>query len=201
MFKSLSSLIQGWKRNKGFLLINITGLAIGLTVSILLLVFVMNEWSYDRHFQNKDRIVQLNSVWTLEGKNEIKPICTRTAYTELPKGIPGIEKAMQIYRGWNVEVIRKPEHFQNLQLLYADSEFFDIFEMNFVYGNAANALINPNSAVLTKQKAEVIFGKANPVGQTFTIDGAEFTVTGVVDRFPANTHFSFDRSEEHTSEL
>ena len=192
MFKSLSSLTQGWKRNKGFLLINITGLAIGLTVSILLLVYVMNEWSYDRHFRNKDRIVQLNSVWTLEGKKEINPICMRKAYTELPQNIPGIEKAMQIYRGWNVEVIRKPEHFQNLQMLYADAEFFDIFEMSFVYGNAANALINPNSVVLTKQKAEVIFGKSNPVGQTFTIDGAEFTVTGVVDKFPANMHFSFD---------
>ncbi len=192
MYKSLLSLTKSWKRNKSFLIVNVTGLAIGLAVSILLLLYVMNEWSYDRHFQKKDRIVQLNSVWTVEGKVEVNPICTRKAYTELPHSIPGIEKAVQIYRGWEVEVIRKPERFQNLNLLYADPEFFDIFEMNFVYGNAANALINPFSAVLTRTKAEMIFGKANPVGQTFTVDGEEFTVSGVVEKLPENTHFNFD---------
>ena len=192
MFKSMSSLTKNWKRNKGFLIVNITGLAIGLAVSILLLLYVMNEWSYDRHFRKQDRIVQLNSGWTLEGRKEIKPICTRKAYTELPQNIPGIEKAVQIYRGWGVEVIRKPEHFQNLQLLYADPEFFDLFETNFVYGTAANALVSPYSAVLTQPKAEAIFGKANPVGQTLTIDGEEFTVSGVVKKLPANTHFNFD---------
>jgi len=192
MFKSLSSLSKNWKRNKAFLIVNITGLAIGLAVSILLLLYVMNEWSYDRHFRKQDRIVQLNSIWTQEGKKEIYPICTRKAYTELPQNIPGIEKTVQIYRGWGVEVIRKPEHFQNLQLLYADPEFFDLFEMNFVYGTAANALNSPYSAVLTQSKAEAIFGKANPVGQTLTIDGEEFTVSGVVEKLPANTHFNFD---------
>ena len=192
MFRSLISLAKSWKRNKGFLTINIVGLTIGLAVSVLLLLYVMNEWSYDRHFQKRDRIVQLNTVWTVEGRKEINPICTRKAYTELPQHVPGIEKAVQIYRGWNIEVVRKPEHFQNLNLLYSDKEFFDIFEMNFVYGSAANALIAPYSVVLTRPKAEMIFGKANPVGQTFKIDGEEFTVSGVVDPIPANTHLHFD---------
>jgi len=192
MFRSLTSLAKSWKRNKGFLSINIIGLTIGLAVSVLLLLYVMNELSYDRHFPKKDRIIQLNSIWTVEGRKEIHPICTRKAYTELPQNVPGIEKAVQIYRGWNVEVVRKPEHFQNLNLLYTDPEFFDIFEMHFVYGNAANCLISPYSVVLTRPKAEMIFGKANPVGQTFKIDGEEFTVSGVVDPFPANTHLHFD---------
>ena len=192
MIKTFTSLAKSWKRNKGFLTINITGLAIGLTVSILLLLYVMNEWSFDRHFQKKERILQLNSVWTLEGRKEINPICTRKAYTELPQNVPGIEKAVQIYRGWQVEIVRKPEHFQNLNLLYTDPEFFDIFEMTFVYGNPTIALINPFSVVLTRAKAEMIFGQANPVGQTFTIDGELYTVSGVVEPFPSNTHLHFD---------
>jgi putative ABC transport system permease protein len=185
-------LAKSWKRNKGFLAINIIGLTIGLAVSVLLLLYVMNEWSYDRQFSKKDRIVQLNSVWTVEGRKEINPICTRKAYTELPQNVPGIEKAVQIYRGWNVEVVRKPEHFQNLNLLYSDPEFFDVFEMNFVYGTATTALNTPHTVVMTRPKAEMIFGKANPVGQTFKIDGEEFTVSGVVDPSPANTHLKFD---------
>lgn len=192
MYKSLLSLSNSWKRSKAFLIVNITGLAIGLTVSILLLMYVMNEWSYDRHFTNKDRIVQLNAATTVEGNHYIEPLCIRSAYTDLPQNIPGIEKAVQLYRGSEVEVIRKPERFQNLKLLYSDPEFFDFFEMKFVYGTAANALINPYSAVLTRPRAEAIFGKANPVGQTFTVEGSEFTVTAVVEKLPANTHFSFD---------
>jgi putative ABC transport system permease protein len=189
---TLPSFAKIWKHNKGFLLVNITGLSIGLAVSILLLLYVLNEWSFDRHFVNKDRIVQLNSVWPENGKRVVHPICTRKAYTELPQNIPGIEKAVQIYRGWEVEMISKTEHFRNLQLLYADKEFFDIFEMTFVYGSAANALANPFSIVLIRSKAEAIFGKANPVGQSVTIDGEAYTVSAVVEKMPANSQFKFD---------
>jgi len=192
MNNTFSSLSKSWRKNKGFLIINITGLAIGLTVSILLLIYVMNEWSYDRHFTNKDNIVQLNTVWNEEGRSNVQPICTRTAYTELPQNIPGIEKAIQLYRGFDVEVIHKPERFQKVNLLYSDPGFFDLFNMKFVYGSAGNALLNPYSAVLTRQQAEAIYGKINPVGQTFTIENAEFTVTAVVEKLPVNTHFNFD---------
>jgi putative ABC transport system permease protein len=192
MSHTFSSLSKSWRKNKGFLIINITGLAIGLTVSILLLIYVMNEWSYDRHFTNKDNIVQLNTVWNEEGRSNVQPICTRTAYTELPQNIPGIEKAVQFYRGFDVEVIHKPERFQKVNLLYSDPEFFDLFNMKFVYGSADNALLNPYSAVLTRQQSEAIYGNINPVGQTFTIEDAEFTVTAVVEKLPVNTHFNFD---------
>lgn len=192
MNKVFSNLAKGWKRNKGFLIINIAGLAIGLTVSILLLLYVMNESSFDRHFAKKDRIVQLNTVWIQEGRTDVHPICIRSAYTELPQNVPGIEKAVQLLRGFEVEVTRKPNHFQNVNLLYSDPEFFDIFDMKFVYGSAASALSSPYSAVLTSEKAEAIFGKANPVGQTFSMGNSEFTVTAVVEKLPVNTHFNFD---------
>lgn len=112
----------------------------------------MNEFSYDRHFTNKNRIVQLNTVWNQENSFNIQPICIRSAYTDLPQKVPGIEKAVQLYRGFDVEIIRKSERFQNLTLLYADPGYFNIFNMKFIYGSANNALTNPNSAVITRQK-------------------------------------------------
>lgn len=192
MRKIISFLQKSWRQNKGFLMINVTGLAIGLATSILLLVYVLNEWSYNRHLKNSDRIVQLLTEWK-EGDNlTVYPINLRSAYNEIPAAIPGIEKAVQIYNGWQIELKRNNELFQNIDLLYADPEFFDVFQMEFVYGSPQNALTEPNQAILTRRQAEIIFGKANPVGETFNVGNAEYTVSAVVEAFPENTHVRFD---------
>ncbi|MFT3737608.1 MAG: ABC transporter permease [Breznakibacter sp.] len=188
----LLSLIKSWRRDKGTLSINIIGLAIGLCASILLMVYVINEWSYDKHFAKKDRIVQLNSVWIENGTKEILPICSRKAYTDLPEKVAGIEKAVQIYKGWTAEAVYDHKHFQDLALLYSDPEFFDIFDLAFVSGDPKKALAAPYSVILTKTKADAIFGSVDPIGQSITIDEAGYTVTGVVEKLPANTHFNFD---------
>lgn len=192
MRKIISFLQKNWRQNKVFLLINVVGLAIGLTTSILLLVYVLNEWSYNRHLKNSDRIVQLLTEWK-EGDNlVVYPINLRTAYKEIPETIPGIEKAVQIYNGRQVELKRNNELFQNIGLLYADPEFFDVFQMEFIYGSPQNALTEPNQAVLTRRQAEIIFGKANPVGETVNTGGEEYTISAVVEAFPENTHVRFD---------
>src|SRR5512145_1175230 len=102
----INNLKRSIKRNKGFLLINIAGLAIGLAVSLVLMLFVVTELSYDRHFENKDRIVRLNTVWIENGQRSVLPINMRKAYTDLPSMIPGIESAVQIYRGFQTELIK-----------------------------------------------------------------------------------------------
>lgn len=192
MKKIIRNLLRSLNRNKGFLIINITGLAIGLAVSLMLLLFVATELSYDRHFVNRDRIVQLNTGWTEDGQRNIEPICLRYAYTDLPSKIPGIESAVQIYRGWNVELAREKERFQDVELLYADPEFFDIFKMDFVKGNPTSAIKEPNTAVITDKLAEKIFGNHDVIGKTFFIHDQLYTVTAVVNELPVNTHFSFD---------
>jgi putative ABC transport system permease protein len=188
----LNNLRRSLKRNRGFLLINIAGLSIGLAVSLVLMLFVVTELSYDRHFENNDRIVALNTVWIESGKRTVFSINTRKAYTEIPSRIPGIEKAVQIYRGFDAEILKDKQRFQKNALLYADPELFDVFKMEFVSGNPSLALKEPNSAAITDKFAHKLFGSLDAMGKTFSIDGQTFTVTAVVKELPQNTHFSFD---------
>jgi putative ABC transport system permease protein len=188
------NILRFYRRARFFLFINITGLAIGFAVSIMLLLFVVNELSYDKHFANKERIIRLVSSWDKNGKMENMPINLRKAYTELPAKIPGIESAVQIYEGGLVEVVVDHQNrFQNQKMLFADPEFFEIFQMKFIEGVPASAFKDINSAVITRSMAKIIFGNTDDVtGRQISINDKEYTVSAVVEEFPLNTHFTFE---------
>jgi len=173
--------------------VNITGLAIGLAVSIMLILFVVNELSYDTHFANKDRIVRLLTIWEREGQITNYAINMRKAYTELPSKIPGLEAAVQLYNIGMVEVTHDKERFQHVRSLCVDPEFFEVFQMKFIEGNAQTALSNNNAAVLTRQQAEIIFGSPEKaMDQIVQVMNQDFVVSAVVEKLPVNTHFTFD---------
>lgn len=189
IFKHIARL---WRRQKRFFIVNVLGLSIGLSVSILLILYVFNELSYDRYFTHKDRIVRLNSIWKENNNEEFMAICLRKAYTELPEQVPGIQNALQIFRGGFVEVKLADSRFQDLNLLYADTSFFSLFDLPAIYGNPAQALQQPNMAIFTQKQAIKVFGPGNPSGKTFTMRNTLFTVGAVIKDIPANTHFQFD---------
>ncbi|WP_298647740.1 ABC transporter permease, partial [uncultured Proteiniphilum sp.] len=187
------NILRSYKRTRFFLWVNITGLAIGLAVSIMLILFVVNELSYDKHFENSERIVRLITVWERQDQATSYAINMRKAYTELPAKIPGIEAAVQLYNTGPVEVIHDKERFQNVRSLCADPEFFKVFQMKFVEGNAQTALVNNNSAVLTRQQADIIFGSPQKaMDQIIQVLNQDFVVSAIVEKLPTNTHFSFD---------
>ncbi|WP_165042326.1 ABC transporter permease [Dysgonomonas sp. ZJ709] len=187
------NILRSFKRTRFFLWVNIIGLAIGLAVAIMLILFVVNELSYDKHFANSERIIRLNTVREgVSGKN-YNPINLRTAYTELPEKIPGIESAVQILAMGKVEVIRNTERYQDVDLLSADPDFFKVFQMKFIEGTPQTAFSNINSIVITRQQADAMFGGASKaMGNTLLVREVEYTVSAVVEKLPVNTHFSFD---------
>jgi len=190
------NILRSYKRTKLFLWINIIGLAIGLAVSIMLVLFVVNELSYDKHFANHERIVRLVTVSEEEGNKNNYGINLRKAYTELPGKVPGIEAVVQIYGLPGTDVTRKPEHFQDIDVFYADPEFFKIFQMKFIEGTPESALVDNNSVVITREQADAIFGGIDKaMGQTLEFEFTErkeFTVSAIVENLPSNTHFDFD---------
>ncbi|MDR3218960.1 MAG: ABC transporter permease [Dysgonamonadaceae bacterium] len=187
------NILSSYKRTRFFLWVNVIGLAIGLAASIMLILFVVNELSYDKHFANNERIVRLINALEINGETQNLPITLRKAYMELPENVPGIEAATQILQRGKVEIIHETEHFQNLNYLSVDSSFFKVFQLKFVEGTPDNALESTNAVVITRKQAEIIFGSAShAINQAISIRGKEFTITAIVEELPVNTHFTFD---------
>ncbi len=188
----LKGLYRSFKRSRLFFIINIIGLTIGLCLSIMLLLFVFNELSFDKHFKDSDRIVSLNTVWDMGGHQDIIPIVMRSAVTEIPITVPGIEAATQIYQKGREDVIYEREYFQNLMVFATEPNFFDVFELEFIEGDKS-VLDNPNTVILTDKYAQIIFGNVQrAMGKKVTINDNDYAVSGVVKELPANTHFHFD---------
>ncbi len=192
MFKKLLNIFRAVWKNKSSLATNIIGLSIGLATTILLVVFILHEWSYDRHFSKADDIYRLYSVWTDNGSSSVQPINTRKAYTEIPQKVSGIETCVQIFRGGNVELRVGDSRFAQNNLLYVDSTFFRIFDFKALEGKTHDALNNPGSIVLTEKLALKLFGNTQAVGQMVVMKGKSYSVSAVIEDVPINTHFSFD---------
>ncbi|GHT47954.1 ABC transporter permease [Bacteroidia bacterium] len=187
------NILNSYKRTRFFLWVNITGLAIGLAASIMLILFVVNELSYDKHFPDSNRIIRLNTVLETTTGVHYNSQSLGTAYSELPLKAPGIEAATHLTPEGKVELVYETEHFRDLNLLQTDSDFFSVFQMKFVAGTAEKALESPHSLVITRPYADIIFGSADQaINKTVSIHGEEYTVNAVVEKLPSNTHFSFD---------
>ncbi|MCK5692232.1 MAG: ABC transporter permease, partial [Bacteroidales bacterium] len=189
---TLRNIFRIVRRDTLTLLTNVIGLSLGLAATILLTVFIQFELSFDRHFTHGDRIYRMNTIWISQGGTNEMAINLRQAYTEIPEKVAGIETAIQLYRGFNVEVAEGENRHKELGLLYSDPDFFRIFDLKMLAGSHKSALSEPNTVVLTEKTAMRIFGQLDVVGQTLTMEDVLYTVSGIVEDIPPNTHFSFD---------
>ncbi len=180
---------------KSFSLINILGLATGITLCLLILTFVKHELSYDLFHEKADRIVTVN-MEDEDGSIAVTPSMVAPSLSQLA---PEIEHWVRLYEPtrYNPVVITVGnQRFQETSFFYSDSSFFDIFSFDLLQGNPTNALVQPNSLVLTQSTAEKLFGSQDAMGRTVSAQifnsVVEFEVTGVMQDVPSNSHFSFD---------
>lgn len=187
------------KAHKGSSFVTILGFAVGLAAAMLLLIFIQHELSYDRHWENRERIFRPSVVWIRNNQTAEYPICRRKAFTELPQMVPSIESAVQIYRTINPEFRFNNERFRNLRMLYVDSTFFQIFRMGAVAGDISRALKTPDAFVINQRTAHKLFGDDDPVGQMVLLtelhlpeEGMLGQIAAVVPDLPKTSHFDFD---------
>jgi putative ABC transport system permease protein len=181
-------------RHKTYVIINIFGLAVGFACSLLIFLFVIHELSYDKFHIKYDRIYRLY----LEGKmgdSEIKGSWTAapTARTFLQE-FPEVEAAVRM-ESWDESLIRIDDRrFIESKIALADSSFFDVFTFNLLEGDPRKALAQPHAVVLTASQAKKYFGNGEAVGQHLRIgnDSVLYTITGVMQDVPENSHFEFD---------
>jgi len=184
------------KRNKLLLYVGIPGLAIGLTVVLLLICYVRREYSFDKHFATKNRVVRLY-ITDKSGEYGTFGISLRKSYDEVPPKVAEVETAAQIFNDHvsKLKVIETNETYSEVHSLYTDNEFFDVFAQKLIHGNASDALKGKNKVVLSETTALKYFGTTDCVGKQLEMVSwgtPQYIVTGVVEDLPDNSHFSFE---------
>jgi putative ABC transport system permease protein len=183
-------------RHKVYSLINIFGLAIGMALCLLILVYVQDELSCDGFHEKADRIYRIAQT---EDHNGDLINVMRTApgvTTRLEIDFPeAIEKTVRIFPAGEVWTKYEDRLFREDKVYVVDDSFFDIFTFDFISGNPETALKEPNSIVLNRTSAEKYFGETDTLGNFIEVDmpGAPLLkVTAVVENMPGNSHFHPD---------
>ncbi|MBC8152048.1 MAG: ABC transporter permease [Bacteroidetes bacterium] len=181
-------------RNKAFTAINIAGLSIGMATCLLISLFVLDELSYDRFHQKADRIVRVVFRGTMNGEKMREASVMPPVAQTLRADYPEVLEAARLRGSGVARVTYANKMFQEEKLAYADSNFFQVFTLPLLKGDAKTALLQPNTVVITSIVAQKYFGSDDPIGKILTFKDVPtpYTVTGVMAPIPANSHFHFD---------
>lgn len=187
---------RNFLKNKAFSLINISGLAIGLTCFLLIGLYVLDELNYDRFHTKADRIYRINSDIVFGGTELHLPTSSDMMGPTLKKDYPAIENYTRIYNSSGGKLIKNNEDFiSEGDVAHVDSTFFDVFTFPVIEGNPKTALTEPNSTVITESTARKYFGTTQALGKTIETDehgSTLYKVTAVIEDMPLNSHFNFD---------
>ncbi|MCB9088268.1 MAG: ABC transporter permease [Calditrichae bacterium] len=187
--------LRNINRFKLYSIINIVGLAVGMTACILILLFIQAEVSYENMHTRAEQIYRVLTIDKALGTNNQRVGITMPALgPALPENFETVEAALRITGGGRTLL-----RYQDQPAIYAeqmrsaDANFFDFFDYPLLQGDPATALQEPCSLVLTESLARQLFGDDPPMGQTLrTGSGTELKVTGILQDLPANTHLEFD---------
>lgn len=188
--------IRNLWRNKTFSLINIIGLATGISCFILIALYVVDELSYDRFNEKADRIYRVNADIKFGGAETRYPFSSDMMGQTFKKDYPEVEDYTRIYNSYGSKRIKKGNQFITEEhIASADSTFFNVFTLPAIAGNTKTALNEPNTVVITASAAQKYFGTVNALGRTVETDDNNKTlykVTAVIKDIPSNAHFNFD---------
>lgn len=172
---------------------NIFGLAISLACFILISLYVIDELSYDRFHEKSDRIYRINSDITM-GESQRLPFTSDMMGQTLAQDYPQIEQFVRIYNSSGSKLLKKGnEYIKEGLVAHADSTLFEVFTLPLIAGDPNTALKGPGTVVVSQAAAQRYFASTNVIGETLeTIEGKIYTITGVMQDLPANSHFRFD---------
>ncbi|HUX85211.1 MAG TPA: ABC transporter permease [Chitinophagaceae bacterium] len=181
-----------WK-NKGYSLLNILGLAIGLATCMLILIYVRNDLSFDRYNKNFGRIYRVDSDINFGGTHMVLAVAPDPLGPTLKRDYPEVEQYVRFHDLGGIMVKRGDENISETKVIYVDSTLFDVFSLPMVEGNPSTALVSPHTVVITESIALKYFNTVHALGKTMIFNGSEpYRVTGVIRDIPDQSHFHFD---------
>ncbi|TKC06503.1 FtsX-like permease family protein [Pedobacter polaris] len=195
MFKlNLKIALRNLFKNKVYAAINIGGLAVGLTSCLLLMLYATYEWGYDKQFKNSNHIYQAminlqdkngNVIRTIEQSQNVMLDALKQEFPDVSYGA----RSTSSYK----RLVANDEQSLKLQSRYVDPDFLKVFDYEFISGNPAKALNDPNSIVLTATAAKKIFGKTDVLNEKIRFENqVDLKVTAVIKDLPSNTTFGFE---------
>jgi len=181
-----------WK-NKGFTLINVGGLAIGMACCLMLLLYVNYEWSFDKQYKNADKVY----LAALNLKFNGKLATTMAVPNKLAKAgaseLPGIKSAARMSMNNGQKLYSRNQHSFKFSGMNVDPDFLKILDHKFIYGDPNTALNEPNNVLISQSTAKKLFGDENPMGQLIKYDNrVNLKVSAVIADLPKNQSMQFD---------
>lgn len=179
-------------RHKSFSFINLLGLSVSMSLCMLIILIVKEQFTYDNFHKDSDRIYQVNTRALYQGTSfDIATVpfpvaqALRDEYT-FAEDVVGVNRLLHGDASTG-------KHAVPLHGLFVDPSFLEVFNFPLAEGDINKALSSPNNIVLTKGSAEKLFGTKEAIGETISFGSyGEFTITGVLETFPGNTHFDFE---------
>ncbi len=192
-FNYIKSIYRNLIRNRNFTIINVLGLAVGMACSIFIMLYIIDELSYDKHHKKHERIHRLELDFTISDRNQ------KVAKTPFPFGpvlkreFPQIEEYVRFRTLENTIFRYKDKEFNEERVYFADPGVFRVFTHNFIHGSPGSSLDEPNSVVITESLAKKYFENESAYGKIISIkNGLNCKVTGIIEDTPDNSHLKFD---------
>ncbi|MBE9602761.1 ABC transporter permease [Pedobacter sp. MC2016-24] len=180
-----------WK-NKGFTLINVGGLAIGLASCMLLLLYVAYEWGYDKQFSGYEKTYIVYNNSTTPNEVFTWKWTPGVMAREIREKMPGVAHVSRSSFP-EEKLISYGQKTLKKNVVFADTAFLKILDYKFIKGNADKALLDVNTIILTEKTAKILFGNEDPINKTVKLENLEaLKVEGVIEDVPLNSTIQFD---------
>lgn len=179
-------------KNKAYALLNIIGLAVGMTAVLLIAMWIQNQFQYDNFYTNKENIYKVWRMSELEGRISVQDVTSAPPVERLKQDYPEVTHAARMY--WISEELFSYEN-QDLKAKgnSVDPDFVQIFGFEFVEGSSAHALTAPDHILLTESFAKKLFGSENPMHKTVQMNKEKaYKVVGILQDLPSYTDFEFN---------
>lgn len=189
----LKTSFRNFQNNKKISIINIVGLAIGIAICLLIILYVLDELSFDKYNQHAERIYRINHEVKLGDKYLDLAQTPPGLGPEIIRGFPQVEQYVRLQPHDPVLIKKGDENFRESRVAFADSTLFEVFSLPMIAGNPRTALKEPNSMVITETVARKYFNMKEPVGQTLMINNKNnYKISGIIKDIPEQSHFKFD---------
>jgi putative ABC transport system permease protein len=196
MFKNYFTIaIRNLSKHRFYTFINIMGLAVGIASCLVIVLFVINELSYDKHHHHANRIYRVNGEIKFGGNHWKLAVAPAPLAETFIREFPEVENAVRFRsRGsYLVKVNETADNIKEDNVIWADSSFFKIFTVPVLQGKSSTALKDPNSVAISRKVASKLFPEGNALDQTIILDNRwPMKVTAIFEDMPETGHFKFD---------